>query len=293
MTTEQNVHNKIVDRFLNEATPKLVGDGNASVLTAEDLVLAVAELEITCSRMAAVRSCYVSDTQSEVFAPLFGRLNDATLKELIEALNVIACGCPNSEARTGAFERISDVISQNHSMLLPALADCFANTKTVLQAWYGWTNESARSCRELMMREYNHIDSSIIADIGVAPVWSWTGKHVVLMNLADPDIVTEAARQSAHALLFVRRGCYGNLAATVKGKLHGWDVRLGDWVANLPCMKTISQNVAITKPCDISLPHVIILTKPGVTYIKVTMEAGKGQMAILRAEIAGCGELCN
>lgn len=77
-------------------------------------------------------------------------------------------------------------------------------------------------------------------------------------------------------------GFFADLFSSIDQKICQWTVST-----------TIVQRVALSKPCNISFPFTVSLVSAGVTYIKVTMPAGQGCMATLRAEIAGCGILCN
>src|ERR1035437_7187629 len=72
MTTEQNV---IFDRFLNEVAPKLdAASANTCVLTAEEVVLTVAGLDLAAAITAEAKGISLESARSEVFAPHSARI---------------------------------------------------------------------------------------------------------------------------------------------------------------------------------------------------------------------------
>ena len=275
MTTEQNV---IFDRFLNEVAPKLdAASANTCVLTAEEVVLTVAGLDLAAAITAEAKGISLESARSEVFAPLHTCLHFDTEQELLAAMHEVHAVPPTSKG----LALINGILYKSGVLISQILRRCFARAQAAIRAFCGWT-------LPLFKQAADYINTRFDASMSVISVhgkimWSWATRATVIISHASMNCI--AAAGYAHATLaFLFRGAIDMLKAV--------DVKLGDWVMDMPCMKTMTQRVAISKPCNISLPHVVYFISAGITYIRVTMTPGTGEWALLKKEIAGCGMLC-
>ena len=276
MTTEQNV---IFDRFLNEVAPKLdAASANTCVLTAEEVVLTVAGLDLAAAITAEAKGISLESARSEVFAPLHTCLHFDTEQELLAAMHEVHAVPPTDKG----LALIGNILAKSGVLISQILRRCFTRAQATIRAFCGWTLPLCHQAADYIKTRYDE-SLSAISEHGKI-MWSWVTRSTVIIAHASMNCIAAAAGYAHAALAFLFRGLLDTLKAI--------DRKLGDWTMSLPCMKTMTQCVAISKPCNISLPHVVYFISAGITYIRVTMTPGTGEWALLKQEIAGCGMLC-
>ena len=276
MTNEQTV---VFNRFIAEVAPLLTGTGTC-VLTAEQVALAIAGLDLSAGVKAEVEGISLDDARTAVFAPLHACLDAATLTELQAALDLVRGAGANSNAIAQGLEAIGLIISKSGSIIWQGLSLAFAKVQSALGIACNWSLARARTVAAyLKTNTFPWIASSCIA------VWDWTSSSVIAVAKAVWNAFDAVITLAGIALAFILEG--------IVGILQTIDRKLGDWTMTLSCMKTMTANVAISKPCNISLPFVVYFASAGITYIRVTMTPGTGEWALLKQEIAGCGVICN
>jgi hypothetical protein len=273
MTTEQTV---IFDRFLSEVAPKLVGTG--VVLTAEEVALAIAGLDLSVGIKAELEHISIVEARLIVFTPLYACFDAATFEEFLAALELVRSAPVAQEGNTltRGLEAIGIILANSGRLIWKGLSLSFAKVQSALRTACGWT--AAKACTVAAYLQTNTFPWIAVSS---KAVWNWTSSSVVAVSKTVWSGIRIAASYAWAAMSFVCNSVVNVLVAVGS--------KLGDWAAP----KTLVQRVAISKPCNISLPYVVTVALAGITYITVTLAAGKGQMALLRSEIAGCGVLCN
>jgi hypothetical protein len=270
MTTEQTV---IFDRFLSEVAPKLVGTG--VVLTAEQVALAIAGLDLSAGIKAELESIDLAAARTAVFAPLHACIDAATATELAAALDLVR-NAKDGNTLTRGLEAIGTIIANSGQLIWKGLSLGFAAVQSALKTACNWSMDRLRT-----INAYLQTNTFPWIAVSSKAVWNWTSSSVVAVSKTVWSGIRIAASYAWAAMSFVCNSVVNVLVAI--------GAKLGDWAAPT----TLTQRVAISKPCNISLPHIVTVKMAGITYITVTLAAGKGQMALLRSEIAGCGVLCN
>ena len=242
--------------------------------------LAIAGLDLSAAIYAEIKGIPVEYARIAVFAPLHGCIDEATAVELKAALELVRSAPAGGNTTAQGLEAIGSIITRSGSIIWQGLSLAFAKVQSALKTACNWSLARARTIDAyLKTNTFPWIASNSMA------VWNWTSSSVVAVSKSAWTGIRCIANAAWTAMSFV--------CNAVVSVLQTIDHKLGDLVMSMDCMKTMTANVAISKPCNISLPFVVYFASAGITYIRVTMVPGTGQWALLKREIAGFGVICN
>lgn len=272
---------QIVNDFLTAVAPKLNGNTNINLNEAE-MLLSISAITLLCREKALKNNTNFQVEFDSEFAEMFKHLDTATKVVISEQIGMLDPATP------GTLRIVADAIINAFCVagrsIGHAIAFAFNHVVAFVKTAWNWTVEKAAMLYTYLCAKgseaYTWLRYTAAPFVGnkVVQAYDWSIGAVKSVAQFGWNLLCKGFDLVMTAFKAVFRATGGVLNAV--------DQKLGEWFR--PAV--IRQSVLLQRPCRISLQHKVVSQIVGCTYVRVVLTS-KADVALLAAEIAGCGVL--
>jgi len=272
---------QIVNDFLTAAAPKL--NGTNINLNEAEILLSITAITLLCREKALKNNTKFQVEFDSAFAEMFKHLDTATKVVISEQLSVL------DPTKPGTLSKIADAIIKTFCIagrsIGSAIVIAFNHVVAFVKAAWNWTVEKAAMLYNYLCARgsdaYTWLRYTAAPFVGnkVVQAYDWTIGAVKNVAQFGWSLLCKGFDLVMTAFKAVLR--------VIGSVINAVDQKLGEWI---PVSTSWKQSVLLQRPCSISLQHKVVSQIVGCTYVRVVLTS-KADVALLAAEIAGCGVL--
>ena len=272
---------QIVNDFLTAVAPKLQNNTNV-VLNENEIVLAINGITLLAREQAAKKGIAFQVEFNAAFAEMFKHIDTATKQAISEQLSML------DPTKPGTLRIVADAIVNAFCIagrsIGHAIAFAFIHVVAFVKAAWNWSVEKVTMLYNYLCAKgseaYRSLRYTAASFVGNKMVQAYDWSIGAVKNVAQFgwsllckgfDLVMTAFKAVLRAIV---------------GVINAVDQKVGEWFTP----GVIKQTIMLTAACKITLPCTVIANMVGYTYVSVVL-ATSADLALLKAEIAGCGVL--